>query len=52
MQADTPDILKEILNYKAEYVAQVKRIGLITRAETARAADCEAPVRGFTNNLT
>jgi indole-3-glycerol phosphate synthase len=50
MQADTPDILKEILNYKAEYVAQVKKSSSL-KEQKAKAADCP-PVRGFTYNLS
>lgn len=49
MQADTPDILKEILNYKTEYVAQAKKASSL-KEQKAKAADCP-PVRGFTYNL-
>jgi len=49
MQADTPDILKDILNYKAEYVAHVKRTAPL-KDQQHRANDCES-TRGFTNNL-
>jgi len=49
MQADTPDILKDILNYKTEYVEHVKRTASI-QDQKHRAADCEA-TRGFTNSL-
>lgn len=49
MQADTPDILKDILNYKSEYVEHIKRTASL-QDQKHRAADCEA-TRGFTNNL-
>jgi indole-3-glycerol phosphate synthase len=49
MQTDTPDILKNILNYKAEYVAHVKRNSSIQELQH-RSGDCE-PTRGFTNML-
>ncbi len=49
MQADTPDILKDILNYKAEYVEHVKRTSSL-QDQKHRAADCEA-TRGFTDSL-
>lgn len=49
MQTDTPDILKEILNYKAEYVAHVKKASTL-KEQKAKSADCP-PVRGFTYNL-
>ncbi len=46
---DTPDILKDILSYKAEYIEHVKST-VSLQDQKHRAADCE-PVRGFTNNL-
>lgn len=49
MQTDTPDILKDILNYKAEYIEHIKRTAPL-KDQQHRAEDCE-PVRGFTNNL-
>ncbi len=49
MQADTPDILKDILNYKTEYVEHVKRTATL-QDQKHRAADCEA-TRGFTGSL-
>lgn len=49
MQANTPDILKDILKYKAEYVEHVKRVSSL-QDQKHRADDCEA-VRGFTYNL-
>ncbi len=49
MQENTPDILKTILNYKAEYVKECKtRISL--EEIKSRAVDC-GPARGFTNNI-
>ena len=49
MQTGTPDILKNILNYKAEYVEHVKRSSSF-QDQKHRATDCEA-TRGFTDNL-
>lgn len=49
MQTDTPDILKNILNYKAEYVAHVKRKTSLQELQH-RTDDCEA-TRGFTYTL-
>lgn len=49
MNQDTPDILKEILDYKAGYVAQCKDKLALAELK-ARAKDMEAP-RGFNFNL-
>ena len=49
MQTETPDILKTILNYKAEYVAHAKRESSLQEIKH-RAADSN-PGRGFTNAL-
>lgn len=49
MQQETPDILKNILNYKAEYVEHVKRKSSLQELKH-RVDDC-APARGFTYNL-
>ena len=49
MQTETPDILKNILKYKADYVEHVKRRASL-KALKHRADDCE-PTRCFTDNL-
>ena len=49
MQENTPDILKTILNYKAEYVKECKTKNSLENIK-ARAADC-GPARGFTYNI-
>jgi indole-3-glycerol phosphate synthase len=49
MQEDTPDILKSILTYKAEYVEHVKRKTSLN--DLKHRADDSAPGRGFTSNI-
>lgn len=49
MQDNTPDILKDILNYKAEYVEQCKSQTSLADIK-AMAGDAE-PARGFTAHL-
>jgi len=49
MQQETPDILKNILIYKAEYIEHVKRKSSL-QEQKHRADDCK-PARGFTNTL-
>jgi indole-3-glycerol phosphate synthase len=49
MQQDTPDILKNILNYKAEYIAHAKR-NIPVKEMQHRAEDCESQY-DFVNEL-
>ncbi len=49
MQENTPDILKNILTYKAEYVAHCKR-SISVKEMQHRAEDCESKY-GFTDSL-
>ncbi len=49
MLENTPDILRDILAYKAEYVAHCKRQK--SDADVKAMADDVAPTRGFTNHL-
>lgn len=49
MQENTPDILRNILNYKAEYVEHTKR-KISTKEMQHRAEDCESKY-GFTNAI-
>ena len=49
MQQQTPDILKTILNYKAEYIGHVKR--KTSLEDLKHRADDSVHTRGFTNKL-
>jgi indole-3-glycerol phosphate synthase len=49
MQENTPDILKDILNYKAEYVAHAKSKSSLDEVKSR--ADDSADRRGFTSNI-
>lgn len=49
MQNETPDILRNILDYKTEYIAHTKRTTSLAD-QKHRANDCE-PARGFTHQL-
>ena len=49
MSKETPNILKKILDYKKEYIENVKR-DLPIKELKSMALDCP-PARGFTNSI-